>query len=571
MRTPMFLQPTVRWASTISLNMSVREKALMGILVLILFTSAVFSIVGYVKRNSYLIPQSGGTYSEGAVGQPRHVNPVLASANDTDSDISSVIFSSLFEINDKFELTPDLATGHTISPDGKVYTVQLRQGVTWHDGHPFTADDVVFTIRSIQTPDYGSPLHNSFQGVQVDKVDDFTVRFTLKEPYAPFLTNLTVGIIPKHVWESIPPKNATLAEQMLKPVGTGPFKFSQIATRRKTGEITSIDLARNDSYYGERPYIDKVSFVFFQTHEEALDALKAGNIDGVGFLPISHIDSIDARPSLQVQRLLLPQYIGLFFNEVKNDVLSDAGVRAALSLSTDRQHIVDDALHGQAEPLHVPIPPRIFSVGDNSIQSTYNPDTARQNLEDAGWKDADGNGVREKDGKELRLKITTTDWPEFIRTAELIKEQWEKIGVAVDIESYGAGVIQQTIVGPREYEVLLYGEILAADPDPYPFWHSTQTRSPGLNLSLFKDKDVDKLLEEARKTSDTAARLEKYQQFQQRFSDLNPAIILYQPYYLFAQKDKVRGFELDKGNLPSARFTTIEKWHVKVKRIWNNS
>lgn len=558
------------WARILSDYMSAREKTMLVVLSIVLLISGTMSVMGFIERNSHLVPQSGGSYVEAAVGQPRHINPILAGANDLDLDITNLVYSSLFQLNSNFELTPDLASGYTISDNQLEYTITLRNDVVWHDGTPFTADDVIFTIRSIQTSDYGSPLETSFQGVSVEKIDDYTVVFKLGQPYAPFLTNLTVGIAPKHVWESIPPKNAALAEQMLKPVGTGPFKFAEIITRRKTGEVTNFRLVRNEQYYGQHPYLDEFTFLFFPTHEEAVRALLANKADGVGFLPLSLAGDVTSRASLEVRKLLLPQYFGLFLNEVKNELLSDAGIRSALALAVDREIIVEEALQGNAVPLHVPIPNGQFDFGDTFGEPKFDPEVAKQNLDEANWKDTNGDGVREKDGKELRVTITTTDWPEYVRTAELIKEQWEAIGVGVEVQSYGAGIIQQTVVGPRDYQILLYGEILASDPDPYPFWHSTQTRSPGLNLALFKDEQVDKLLEEARKTTNRDERKQKYIEFQQRFLDLNPAIVLYQPYYLFAQSDDVRGLTMERVSLPVGRFNEVENWHVNVKRVWNN-
>ena len=548
-----------------------REITALAILGVVLILSFVLSLTGYISRNTELIPQSGGSYDEAAVGQPRHLNPILASASDLDLDITRLVYSSLFQLNSSLELENDLATNFTISDDQMTYTITLRDDVVWHDGIPFTADDVIFTIRSIQTPEYGSPLSSSFQGVEVVKIDDHTVEFKLQQPYALFLTSLSVGIAPQHVWKDIPPKNASLAEQILRPVGTGPFQFSEIATRRKTGDITTLKLVRSETFYGTSPYLDEIIFTFYPTHEEAVHALTSGQVDGVSFLPLQLAEDIKDHSALQVQRLLIPQYFALFFNQNRSDILTDSGVRAALALATDREKLVRDALHQEADPLHLPIPSGVFAYHEEFGHPTFDPEAARQNLEDAGWKDADGDGIREKDDARLHVKITTTDWPEYVRTAELIQQMWLAIGVESEIESYGAGTIQQTAVRPRDYEILLFGEILSAQPDPYPFWHSTQTRSPGLNLALFKDEAVDKLLEEARKEADPNKRRDMYIEFQEKILDQNPAIILYRPYYLFAQKDKARGISAGHADLPASRFNNIENWHVNTQRVWKQT
>lgn len=557
------------WVTTFYNAMTTLERLALGILVILLITSGVLSAVNYISRHTQLIPQAGGGYHEATIGQPRNINPILASANELDMDIARLVYSGLFRFNNNLELVNDLAANVETAEDQMSYTIRLRDDVTWHDGEPFTANDVVFTIRSIQTPNYGSPLAATFQGVDIEKVDDHTIRFRLPQPYAPFLSSLTVGIAPEHVWSTIEPQNAPLAEQALKPIGTGPFKFSEIATRRKTGNITSLKLVRNEEYYGQKPYLDQVTFTFYSSLEESAQALLTGKADGVGFLSLPLLDEMRNR-NVTIHRLLLPQYFAVFFNQQHNQALSEAGVRSALALATDRDQIVTAALRGQGKTLHLPIPPSTLSYEGDFPTPAVDLEAAAQNLSDSGWELRDDN-IRYKGDQKLAIKITTTDWPEYIKTAEIIKEQWQKIGVAVELEHLGAGTIQQTVVQPRQYEALLFGEILPAQPDPYTFWHSTQTRSPGLNLALFKNQEVDKLLEEARKATASSVRQEKYQEFQNKILELAPAIILYQPYYLFATTDDIRGVDAKQAALPAGRFNNIEQWHTNVKRVWKDN
>ncbi|MEO6078090.1 MAG: peptide ABC transporter substrate-binding protein, partial [Candidatus Andersenbacteria bacterium] len=490
-------------------------------------------------------------------------------SSDVDSDLSRLVYSSLFTLDSSLSLQNDLAESYEISKDSKTYTVHIKHNVQWSDGKPLTADDVVFTIQSIQNSQYASPLASSFQGVQVQKIDDYTVSFALQQTtYAPFLSNLTVGIAPKHVWESIPPKSVGLAEQELKPVGSGPYKFQELTTKKKTGEATAIKLTRNNAYYGTRPYITNIAFSFFNTHEEAISALTSGKVDGIGYLPVSLLTDVQRHPSLEIHSLLLPQYFALFFNAGKNSALGDAGVRAALALATDRTAIIQDALQNQGEFMGLPIPSGTFDFSDIK-NPVFDIQKAQQNLDDAGWKLNTQDNTRTKDGKQLHVTITTTDWPEYIKTAELIQRQWKQAGIQVDINSVSTGTIQQTVVAPRDYEILLYGENLSADPDPYSFWHSSQVKSPGLNLSLLQDKDTDKYLEAARKATDTNARQEALHAFVQRFLDINPAIILYRPHYLYVSKNNVQGMGITNGALPSDRFNDVSHWYVETKRVWN--
>lgn len=558
-----------RW-NILYAHMPQKERGLFLLFGFILLLAILLGITGYIQRHSSYLPQEGGTYSEAVVGQPRYINPILASSSDVDSDISRLVYSSLFKLDSNLSLQNDLAESYDVSSDNKTYTVHIKHNVQWSDGKPLNADDVLFTIQSIQSSAYGSPLASSFQGVQVQKIDDYTISFTLQQTtYAPFLSNLTVGILPKHVWENIPPKNMGLAEQELKPVGSGPYKFQELVTKKKTGEATSIKLTRNTNYYSTRPYITTVVFTFFNTHEDAIAALTSGKVDGIGYLPVSLLPNIQHHPSLQIHKLLLPQYFALFFNANKNSALGDAGVRAALALATDRTAIIQDALQGEAEFMGTPVPSGNFDFSDIK-NPVFDIQKAQQNLDDAGWKLNTQDGTRSKDGKQLHVIITTTDWPEYIKTAQLIQRQWKQAGIQVDINSISTATVQQTVVGPRDYEILLYGENLAADPDPYSFWHSTQVKSPGLNLSLLQDKDTDKYLEQARKATDTAQRQEALHAFVQRFLDINPAIILYRPYYLYVEKNNVQGMGMENGALPSDRFNDIQQWYVQTKRVWNS-
>lgn len=559
------------WALKLYWHASLHERIMVAALGILLIISGLVFIVQVYRNNTTLVPQSGGTYTEASFGQPRYLNPILAQASDLDVDITRLVYSPLFSLDSSLNLQNELADRYDVSADRKEYTVYLKHGVTWHDGEAFTADDVVFTIRSIQTPDYGSPLLNAFQGVDVSRVDDYTVLFKLKQPYTPFLSSLTIGITPQHVWENVAPKNAALAEQMLKPVGTGPYKFSEITTRRKTGEIVSLELIRNPAFFGTRPYLDTIIFTFYPTQEEAFQALQTGRADGISFLPLPLFEQARQGRAITIKRLFLPQYFALFFNQAKQPKLKSAELRQALTLALDRNQIVKEALHDEGEAISVPLIAHPPITPDEFPPPVFDLAAARQLLDSAGWKDIDGDGIREKNDERLHLTINTTDWPEYVKTAELVQQQWRNIGIETEIKHFGAGTIQQSVVRPRDYDILLFGEILSAVPDPYPFWHSSQVKSPGLNLALLQDKAIDRLLEDARQSSDPEQQKEKYTEFLRRFADLKPAIILYQPHYLFASAQKVHSDATAQAALPSDRFNSIASWYVKTRRVWKQN
>jgi peptide/nickel transport system substrate-binding protein len=424
----------------------------------------------------------------------------------------------------------------------------------------------VFTIQLIQNGEAKSPASPGFQGVTVAKVDDNTVKFTLNTPYAPFLYNLTQGIIPEHVWASVEPKNISLAEQNIKPIGTGPFVFKKLK-KSSMGEIREYELTRSEKFYGQRPYLDGIRFSFYDSNEELLRAFSGRKVDGMSFVPPTLVGDVAKIHNANIVRVKLPQYFAVFFNQARQPVLADKTVRIALDLAIDRDKLIRDALHNEGTRIDTPIPPGFLGYVDGLGRVEYNPEKAKQNLDEAGWK-VGNDGIREKDGKKLSFTLVTTDWPEYTKTAEMLAEFWRAIGADVKLESHTVGTIQSDVIRPREYDALFYGEILGADPDPYPFWHSNATRDPGLNLALYKDPTSDKLLESARKTTDVEARKETYKKFQERLIEAVPALFIYSPIYDYALQGNVHGTMLDAIQLPAQRFNTISTWYLKTKRIW---
>lgn len=244
-----------------------------------------FGLLGWrlIVRFTVPRPAVGGVLREGVLQEPRFINPLYAS-NDTDRDLTNLVFAKLISYDETGAPVMDLAENVEVSDDSKTYTVFLRPGVLWHDGEALTADDVIFTIKTIQDPEYQSPLRQNWQGVAVEKLSDEAVRFTLRQPYAPFLENLAVGIIPAHLWRKIPRESAVLSDLNTKPVGAGPYRFSKL-TRQADGTITSVVLTRNKHYHREGPYLKEIQFSFYPDEGELLAAYRRGDIDS--FVPLT--------------------------------------------------------------------------------------------------------------------------------------------------------------------------------------------------------------------------------------------------------------------------------------------
>jgi len=511
-------------------------------------------------------PQVGGEYTEGLVGSPIYINPLFSLANDVDADITKLVFSGLYKYDKNQNLEADLITDCGLSEDEKTYTFYLRTDAYWHDGEQVTADDVVFTFKVIQDVNFRSPLEPSLRGTIVSKIDDFTFNVLLKEPFAPFLSSLTFGILPEHQWFNISANNARLAEINLKPIGSGPYQFSSL-TKDKNGNVKTYQLKRFVDYYNDKPYIEKVNFNFYSDVVSLVDAARNKRVSGVAFTPISLKKELSKNKSLIQYKLRLPQYTAVFLNQ-DNDVLADDGVRQALAWSFDRQHLVDDVLQGEGEVIYTPILPGYLGYNPEVEKYSYDLEKAQKILDENKWALLEGDEYRHKNGTDLAFVITTVDQTEYVQAAEKLVEYWSALSAKVELNIVKAEEIQTNIIQQRDYDALLFGEIIGTDPDPYPFWHSSQAKYPGLNLAVFYNKQVDQLLEEARKVSDEDERRLKYLHFQNILAEELPAIFLYTPTYSYDILKEVKGVEDQYVVVPSDRLTGLLNWYIKTDRVW---
>jgi peptide/nickel transport system substrate-binding protein len=544
---------------------SSRERLTANILILIVIASLIGTVLGFYFHFTKKVPIPGGEYIEGVVGQPLYVNPVLAGSNDADADLAALIYSGLFKYDPDGKLIPDLAENFEVSDDKLTYTVHLKKDVKWHDGEPLTADDILFTIQVIQDPAYKSPLRQSWQGVGAEAVDENTTRFILQTPYAFFLNNLAVGILPRHIWEAVAPGNFPLAEYNLHPVGTGPYKFSDFE-KDGDGNILSYTLAADENYYSQKPYISNLQFSFYFDEDSLFQAYNDKQVFGMSYISPARLADVKSKKSSNIISINIPRYFAVFFNQQKSKALASREVRKALSLATDRQAIIRDVLSGEGKEIFSPITPGTFGYTDDVKKFEFDAGKANETLDSDGWKKGD-DGFREKDGVPLEFSLVTTDWPDLAETAEILRQQWEAVGAKVNVESLPVADIQQNYIRPREYEALLFGQVLGVDPDPYAFWHSSQTRDPGLNLALYSNQDVDKVLEKIRQETDEEKRAKYLKEFQQAITDDIPALFLYSPNYLYLVNKKVQGISIRSMVTPEKRFSGVENWYVKTKRI----
>ncbi len=573
-------------------------------------TISVFALAGlFLINHLMMIPNAGGEYSEAMIGQPKFLNPVFASASDVNNDISSLIYAGLFRYDQEGNTVPDLAESFSISTDTKSYDIKIRRNIRFADGEPLTANDVMYTIDLIQNPKVASPLLQAFQGVTMARVNDYEVRFTLKAPFAPFLGTLTVGILPEHIWSESGPEGLHLSKNNLQPIGAGPWQFMKLV-KDSTGRIDSLTLSRSNRYFGEKPLFQALRFKFFDEYGSALEALRSQSIDAISFLPKDSTARLNNK-YINFYQLQLPEYTALFFNSAYQPSLKNDDVRLALTKAIDKNTIISKALDGLAKPISSPFPEGSLGYDENTKRIETNVNDAMALLDkkwtriapeeyfnlrrDALIKETQKNSSstlsaaddkniknairsemdpaqlfyrKDKENNILQITITTADTEEYGRVAEQIALMWETIGVKTSVERVATGQLARESIKDRAYDVLLYSEIVGGDPDPFPFWHSSQIEFPGLNLAGFSDRAADKLLEDGRAAADNAARKELYKKFQNILVDSVPAVFLYSPIHTMAINKEIKGVTFGAIKFPADRYSKLSNWYIKTKLKW---
>jgi len=401
----------------------------------------------------------------------------------------------------------------------------------------------------------------------VEKIDDQTVRVTLKEPYAPFLQATTLGLLPAHLLSGVDPQALLIdRHSTLEPIGTGPYRLAQPGGVG-TAEIKLERFAEHFATSKTQPYVDGLVFRIFDTKAAAVQALAQHEVQTMGDVPPDAFAALDKDASLySVGR---PSFTLLYLNPT-NALFSDRAVRQAMSRGLDRAGIVNDLLLGQGIAAASPIAPGSWAHDPGVAAAAVDLASAGRILADAGWIDSDGNGTRDRDGRNLSFTLATTRNPLLIAVAERIRSDWLGLGIDATVQTLD----QQTTVSSltnRAFDALLFGwERDDYDPDPYPLWHSSRA-ADGQNYSGWRDPVADALMVEARQVGpdriDERAAL--YYRFQRRFVEEEPALVLYHPVYTYVVVDpNLGGVQLPALLVkPADRFVTLRDWYVRTERV----
>ena len=557
---------------------SAGDRLILYVLVGIFAISSLGLLAGANALASTSVPASGGSLTEGVVGPARFINPLLALTG-PDKDLTALVYSGLMRATPEGTLIPDLAERYDISEDGTVYTFTLRNDLSFQDASSLTAEDIVFTIQRAQNPETKSARRADWEGVSVESPDARTIVFTLPHAYAPFLENATLGILPKKHWEKVSAEEFPFYGLNTRPVGSGPYRVEDVDTNA-TGAAERYKLSAFKKFALGEPYLQSVVILFYPNEEALMKAFNAGHVDSFAGISPDNVGQI-TRSDARVAHAPLPRTFGVFLNQNKNSLFTDNVVRRALDIAIDKERVVDEILKGYGTVLDGPIPPGVLGevfpatpqplgdlVGGNTTDSQHALQ-ARTLLSEGGWTFSEEERVWKKKDVVLTFTLATADEPELSATAEVLAREWRAAGISVDVHLYPLSELNTVVLRPRNYEAILFGEVVGRSLDLFAFWHSSQRNDPGLNLSLYTNAKADRLLAEGRATINTHEREKLYEQFVELVAEDRPAVFLYAPEFIYLVSKSLKGVELGALTTPAERYLNVHEWHINTERVWD--
>lgn len=510
------------------------------------------SLVVYNNRFLISIPTYGGLIKEGIIGTPRFINPILATS-DQDKDLTSLIYAGITKKDTQGHITLDMAETIVETDDKLHYEVTIKKSAEFHDGTPLTADDVIYTVSLIQNPILKSPHYIEWEGVSIEKINDKKIIFSLKKPFPLFMDILTVGIVPKHIWKNLNEDQISLSDYNIHAIGSGPYSIKKVATN--SGIPTIFTLESHKKYTLGRPYITTLIISTYQNEKYLFKAFEDGTIERIHGISPDKIGTLNILND-KVHTSLLPRTFAIFFNPNKQNILLDKDIRKALQMAINKDAIVNEVLHKYGKVINDPYP-----FDENGSVSLYDVTKAKEIL-------LENKSITKNASSSLKITLATANTEEMKKVAEMIKSDWEKIGVETTITIYEVSDLNQSVIKDRDFEALLFGTITQSPSDLYAFWHSSQRTYPGLNISNYVSKKLDSNLETLRNNNDELSRVSAYEDVKKEFIEEVPGIFLYAPSLIYVTNDKTVSplpyYSFDN----SSRFTLIESWHTYTDHVW---
>jgi peptide/nickel transport system substrate-binding protein len=483
-------------------------------------------------------PAFGDIIVEGSIGDASNLIPLLAS-DSTSHEIAGLVFNGLIKYDKDVNVVGDLAESWEISKDGLVITFHLRKNVRWHDGKPFTAEDVLYTYQVTVDPKTPTAYAGDFLKVKKAEVlDDYTFRVTYDKPFAPALMSWSVGILPKHLLAG---KEITTSPLGRHPIGTGPYRFKEWVTGQK------IVLVSNPDYFEGRPYIDGTILRIIPDTATMFLELRANGIDRMGLTPLQYTRQTESnvfKKNYNKFRYLSFAYTYMGYN-LKNPLFADKRVRQAIAHAVNRDEIIEGVLLGLGKPSTGPYKPGTWAYNPNVRIYPYDPAKAKALLAEAGWKDMNGDGILKKDGRPFEFEIITNQGNEIrAKCAEIIQRRLAEIGIRVKIRVVEWAAFVNDFINKRKFDATILGWTIPLEPDLYDVWHSSKTGPQELNFVSYKNAEVDALIVKARETFDRAVRKRCYDRIQEILAEEQPYLFLYVPDALPIVHARFRGVEV---------------------------
>ena len=519
-------------------------------------------------QNSYrtLTPANDGTYAEAVLGPVNTLNPLFANTS-AEQSASYLMFSSLLRYDKTGHLNYDLANNIIINDTNTIYTISIRSDAKWHDGASLTARDIAFTIGLMKNPNVRTTI-TGWKDISVKVINDTTIQFTLPSTYAAFEHALTFPVVPEHILGKITPSNIHENSFSQNPIGSGPFKFSFVQNVDTNSSRKVIYMDRNENYYGGTTKLARFQLHAYNTSDEIIRALTLNEVNAAADLSPADMVHIDSKRYIISSNPIQSGVYAIF--NTKSALLNDVALRRALQLATDTKAI-RDKLPVAALALDLPFTGNQLT-GDVPKPPQYNLASAKKILDDTGWK-LNSKGVREKDGKELKLSVVTVKDSEFEHVLEALSGQWHALGITVETKVIDptdmTQNVVQTILQPRNFDVLLYQLNIGADPDVYAYWHSSQATPQGSNFSNYSNIISDDALASARARVEPGLRNAKYITFAKQWLTDVPAVGLYQSTAEYVISRNVNSFNnSDILISPIDRYSDVLNWSVGSRSVY---
>jgi peptide/nickel transport system substrate-binding protein len=520
--------------------------------------------IGIGREHVIAVPARGGTLSIGFVGTPQTINPIFARPGTVDYALTKMLFRGLTRVDDQLQVQPDLAEDISPSADGKVYTIRLRDGEQWSDGHAVTADDVKFTYDVLKDASYRSPYQSLFAPISTEVIDERTLRLTTTQPSALLLNTLSIGLLPQHIWLDASSASIALAEYNIKPVGNGAWKFQNVIKDR-SGVIKSYSFLEQKTARAKSAYIHAITVKLYGDRASAVEALRKESIDLLTNTTSSDLEILEKKAV--VHTLPINQVIGLWLNQNTAPIFQHSEVRKALAMALHTTDVVKKELGTQVTPIQSPIlrgyPGFVEPLNDVPAQAA----AAQQLLTDAGWK-KNSAGIWTLKKEVLRFSVSVPNDPAYVSMATAFVQQWKQLGFDASVRTVDTTTIAKDVVRPRLYDVLLFGQQYGADGDLYAYWHSSQQKDPGFALAIWSNSTADQALQKARTAVTNDARSAAMRDFQSIVQSSVPAILLGQSRVTVAHHTDVRGFYDARVGTIGDLYALLPQVYLKTKWAW---